>query len=255
MRVSFASNSTPASALASLLGCRALSLDARDTREEPDQGVGREGGLTYEGAVEIAVGTEAARTPLPHMAVSGSAVYHALENSADVVFVHVHAESVALEDPSGGIETPGKWERAVATLRWMSGFVDCLGSGGPIADGEASSGLYMVVVASWGSMPQGQGSKPTLDDSNGIWNGNFNDDVIKRPVQTYLRSGARDVDDVRLHHPMLAAYRCDGITRRDMTQKFSETEIQEKGANGMMLADHFLAELTFKLGFAAKYGA
>eukprot|EP00899_Mesostigma_viride_P002505 jgi/Mesvir1/12255/Mv00471-RA.1 len=82
--------------------------------------------------------------------------------------------------------------------------------------------------------------------------------LLARPLQTSLRS-ASDVNfvpgEVRGHHPLLAVYCCEGLTRRDDVRALGEEAAWRTGGNGTILADHFLAELAFKMDKAPKYGA
>ena len=54
--------------------------------------------------------------------------------------------------------------------------------------------------------------------------------------------------------PISVCYRHNGSVRTDKRQKFSEEDCKN-GGNNSILTYHFLAELAFKLGFTAKFGA
>jgi len=54
--------------------------------------------------------------------------------------------------------------------------------------------------------------------------------------------------------PLYVAYHCDGVTRRDGAQAFTERECH-LGGNGKILAYHLLSEIGFLLGRRPKYGA
>lgn len=54
--------------------------------------------------------------------------------------------------------------------------------------------------------------------------------------------------------PISVCYRHNGAIRRDLREKFSEDDCKH-GGNGSILTYHFLAELAYKLGYTAKFGA
>jgi len=75
------------------------------------------------------------------------------------------------------------------------------------------------------------------------------------PLQSYTIKNREKIVDIENFRHFVVAYHHQTTTRRDLTAHFSEREISKNGANGNMLIDHFMHELAFKLGRAAKYGA
>jgi 2,3-bisphosphoglycerate-independent phosphoglycerate mutase len=73
------------------------------------------------------------------------------------------------------------------------------------------------------------------------------------PLQSFQILAGERVD-VRFLYPIIASYYHETDTRQDNSKRFTEREC-EQGANMSILADHFLPEIAYKLGYASKYGA
>jgi len=74
------------------------------------------------------------------------------------------------------------------------------------------------------------------------------------PVQStryLLGTPVETEDNIRL----VASYYHEIMARRDTITQFEEEECMAKAGNGSVLAVRFLAELAYRLGFSAKYGA
>jgi 2,3-bisphosphoglycerate-independent phosphoglycerate mutase len=74
------------------------------------------------------------------------------------------------------------------------------------------------------------------------------------PLQSFQILAGKRIENVRFLYPMIASYYHETETRKDNAKRFTEREC-ERGANLSILADHFLPEIGYKLGYTSKYGA
>lgn len=74
------------------------------------------------------------------------------------------------------------------------------------------------------------------------------------PRQSYLMKDGSEVT-VNPNLELMYSYLHAGSARTDLTRTFNLQDIEQNGANGKILAWHFLAEIGNKLGFVPKYGA
>eukprot|EP01112_Ceratiomyxa_fruticulosa_P019370 TRINITY_DN632_c0_g1_i1.p1 TRINITY_DN632_c0_g1~~TRINITY_DN632_c0_g1_i1.p1 ORF type:complete len:266 (+),score=64.28 TRINITY_DN632_c0_g1_i1:57-800(+) len=75
------------------------------------------------------------------------------------------------------------------------------------------------------------------------------------PQQSYCIKDGQPVTNIKFTSPLHAVYHCKNLTRKDDTTTFTEENLLTQGGNGIILAEHFLKEIAFKLGHMPKYGA
>jgi len=108
--------------------------------------------------------------------------------------------------------------------------------------------VYLIVVL-------GSDNSFTHEVENYFYPKLFSDPNGIIPLQSYTFNNRDKIVDIENFRHFVVAYHHQTTTRRDLTAHLSEREISKNGANGKMLIDHFMHELAFKLGRAAKYGA
>ncbi|CAM6099692.1 unnamed protein product [Calypogeia fissa] len=117
---------------------------------------------------------------------------------------------------------------------------------------KAGSHLYLIVVLGFGPVESSKDDGYPLVVSDERLAPKL---VELFPQQSYKRKGGHPVEDVREHHPLLAAYQLDSVTRRDDVKMFGYDEFQKSSGNLTILVDRFLHEIAFKLWKSPKYGA
>lgn len=100
--------------------------------------------------------------------------------------------------------------------------------------------IYLVIVASFAHVPDSN-EKPAVPTFV--------------PPQSYCLLHNQIVPHVRHQFPMVAVYHQDKVTRKDKNTQFTEASCLMHAGMGSLLADRFLFEIAYKLGFTPKYGA
>jgi len=79
--------------------------------------------------------------------------------------------------------------------------------------------------------------------------------VACRPLQSYELKKSKRLPNILRSECFLVSYFHANSTRRDEVSRFEYSEIVQKGCLLENLADYFLAEISYKVGHAPKYGA
>eukprot|EP00897_Mesotaenium_endlicherianum_P001416 jgi/Mesen1/1301/ME000013S00796 len=162
---------------------------------------------------------------------------------------------------------------AVRGLEWLSDVVAALrqkSAAQPMETGRARSHMLCVLLLGYGRQGGREGASMAPHSLPGERRGTVGPgwEALQaaegtlphalahlRPPQSYQMKANKLVPDVREHHPILAAYHLEAVTRRDAAGFLGVQECRKHGGNGAILANRFLHEVAFKLWRAPKYGA
>lgn len=75
------------------------------------------------------------------------------------------------------------------------------------------------------------------------------------PRQSYLMKNGSQVTAINNQTALIYSYFHSGSARTDNATEYTVKDIQKNGGNNKILAWHFMAEISHKLGFVSKYGA
>ncbi|KAG6548457.1 hypothetical protein Mapa_009944 [Marchantia paleacea] len=115
---------------------------------------------------------------------------------------------------------------------------------------NAGSHLYLLVVLGYGSVDASE------DEVASILPENSEPKLAElMPRQSYTIKAAQPIEGIRDHHPLLAVYHLNAVTRLDEVDSFTFDEFKQHAGNLTILVDRFLHEVAFKLWRAPKYGA
>ncbi|BFI23290.1 hypothetical protein MPTK2_1g00720 [Marchantia polymorpha subsp. ruderalis] len=115
---------------------------------------------------------------------------------------------------------------------------------------NAGSHLYLLVVLGYGSVDASEDEVASLSPER-------SEPKLAEmmPRQSYTMKAAQIIEGIRDHHPLLAVYHLNAVTRRDEVDSFAFDEFKQHAGNLTILVDRFLHEVAFKLWRAPKYGA
>ncbi|KAK3264204.1 hypothetical protein CYMTET_27042 [Cymbomonas tetramitiformis] len=163
--------------------------------------------------------------------------------SLAVLHLYVPAQPGVSQQPEGGAPVQ-QWEAAVEASKWLDNFLAAL-----LAVPQVRESLLVTVVVGHGGAVDNSIGLPEPETAVQPQYANL------RPVQSYRMSGGRLVEDASDAAPMVVTQWLPGVTRRDAATTLSVSEASSRGSGGIILVDHLLKEVAYKIGCAEKYGA
>eukprot|EP00854_Cymbomonas_tetramitiformis_P016359 gene16359-19417_t len=139
------------------------------------------------------------------------------------------------DDGGGGAGGPA----AVEASKWLDNFLAAL-----LAVPQVRESLLVTVVVGHGGAVDNSIGLPEPETAVQPQYANL------RPVQSYRMSGGRLVEDASDAAPMVVTQWLPGVTRRDAATTLSVSEASSRGSGGIILVDHLLKEVAYKIGCA-----